>query len=120
MLILKVAYDAKYYNYLIKKLYKVKKKVPIHVDVFLRKGIISVVSLDDSISASVLYAAYLKAKERGLKASLLYARYIDEDWFPEEVRKLSEMWLYERLSMEKIDKLKNYSVTEYMLVRWCQ
>lgn len=119
MLLLKVEYDAKYYADLLKKLTKLKRKSPIHVDVFSRRGTIFVIGLDDGFSVAFIYVAYLKAKKRGLRTSLLYARYIEENWLPEEVRRLAESWLSGEFSVKDADKLKSYSVTEHVLMRWC-
>jgi hypothetical protein len=120
MLLLKVEHDRRYYNKLLRKLTKIRRKIPIHVDIFLRKGTIFAESLDDGFSTSFLYVAYLKAKEKGLKADLLYARYVDESWLPEEVRRLSEKWMFRELSDEEIDILKKISITEHIFERWCR
>jgi len=77
-------------------------------------------SLDDGFSASFVYMAYLKAKERGLDAKLLYARFIDESWLPEEVKKLGEKWVDKKISSKEIETLKKITITEHMLERWCK
>jgi hypothetical protein len=118
MLLLRVEYEVGYYKGLIMKLAKIKRKNPIHVDIFAGKDEVFVMSLDDGFSASFLYLAYLKAREKGLRASLMYAKYIDEGWLPEEVRKTGAKWLTRRLSEEEIKSLKNLSVTEHIFARW--
>jgi hypothetical protein len=115
MLLLRVEYSGSYYSSLLSKLAKIRRRAPIHVDVFSRKGTVFVESLDDGFSASFLYAAYLKAKGRGLKADMLYARYIDENLLPEEVRKAGRKWLSEGLSEEEAELLKSHSITERVL-----
>jgi hypothetical protein len=120
MLMAVIEYNHTYYLSLIQKLNRVEGKVPIHVDVFTREGIIYVMSLDDGFSASFAYMAYLKAREKGLNAKLLYARYIDESWLPEEVKKLGGAWLSRRLRNEEIEALKKITITEYVFDRWCK
>ncbi len=119
MLILKVESNSAYYVRIFKKLKRVMKRYPIHVDVFQRGETIYMISLDDGFSVAFLYQAYLKAKERGLKTDLLYARYIDEDWLPKEVKKLGEKWLSMKLSEKEVELLKNTHITEYVMERWC-
>jgi hypothetical protein len=122
-LLLKVEYELKYYRDLKNKLARVKRRIPIYIDIFAEKGTIFVISLDDALSTTFLYSAYLNAKERGLKSSLLYARYIEEDWFPEEVRVIGRKWLnkkYKGLSKKEINLLKKCNITEYVFARWCR
>jgi len=120
MLILIVKYENVYYHNLIQKLSRTEKRVPIHVDIFIREGSIYVVSLDDGFSASFVYMAYLKAKEKGLDAKLLYARHIDESWFPEEVRKLGEKWMNKKISSKEIETIKKIFITEHIFDKWCK
>jgi len=114
-----IEYNFTYYRNIIRKLSRVRKKV-IHVDIFARGGAIYIMGLDDEFSASFVYMAYLRAKEKGLKASLMYARYIDESILPEEVRKLGEVWLSRRLKNEEIETLKKLTITEYIFDKWCR
>jgi hypothetical protein len=118
MLQLKVEYEKSYYVDLINKLNKVKRKIPIHVDMFSRKGIIFITSLDDGLSASFLYSAHLKAKKKGLRSDLIYARYIKEDCIPEEIRRLGEKWLSGKPSNEDVQLFKSINITEYVFTRW--
>jgi len=120
MIILVVEYENTYYHNLIQKLSRTERRVSIHVDIFVREGVIYIVSLDDGFSVSFVYMAYLKAKERGLDAKLLYARFIDESWLPEEIRKLGEKWVDKKISSKEIETLKKISITEHMLDRWCK
>jgi hypothetical protein len=120
MLVAVIEYNHTYYLSLIQKLNRVGRKAPIHVDVFTREGIIYVMSLDDGFSATFVYMAYLKAKEKGLNAKLLYARYIDESWLPEGVKKLGEIWLSRGLRNEEIETLKKITITEHIFDRWCR
>jgi len=120
MLILIVKYENVYYHNLIQKLSRTEKRVPIHVDIFIREGSIYVVSLDDGFSASFVYMAYLKAKEKGLNAKLLYARFIDESWLPEEVRKLGEKWMNKKISSKEIETIKKIFITEHIFDKWCK
>ena len=119
MLILKVSADPMYYKNTLLKLRRVLKNHPIHVDIIRRRETIYLMSLDDGFSVAFLYQAYLKAKEKGLEADLLYARYIDEDWLPEEVKELGRKWLSMKLSEKEIESLKNIHITEYIMGRWC-
>jgi len=114
MLMAIIEFDSVFYANLVKKLEGVKRRTPIHVDVFTRKGVIYVVGLDDGFSATFVYMAYRKAKERELKASLMYARFIDESWLPGEVRRLGEKWLGKKLSMKEIKALKRTMITEHV------
>jgi len=118
MLLLRVEYEPGYYVAFIRRLTKIRRETPIHVDVVAKKRTIFVMSLDDHLSASLLYAAYLKAKDKGLRADLMYARYIDEDLLPEEVRKAGERWLSKKLSKDEIELLKSRSITEHIFTRW--
>jgi len=120
MLILIVKYENVYYHNLIQKLSRTEKRVPIHVDIFVREGVIYIMSLDDGFSTSFIYMAYLKAKERGLDAKLLYARFIDESWLPDEIKKLAEKWMNKKISLKEIETIKKMSVTEHMFDRWCK
>jgi len=118
MLILKISGDHLYEKTLT-KLCRIKRKHPIHVDVFKRGDAVYLFSLDDGYSVAFVYQVYLKAKERGLQASLMYARYIDEDWIPEEIRRAAEKWLSKDLSSREVEALKGLSITEYVLNRLC-
>jgi hypothetical protein len=120
MLIAIIEYNRAYYYNLIRKHSRVGEKVPLHVDVFAREGAIYVMGLDDGFSATFVYMAYLKAKEKGLNAKLLYARYIDESWLPEEVKKLGGAWLLRGLRNEEIETLKKVTITEHIFDRWCR
>jgi len=120
MIILVVEYENTYYHNLIQKLSRTEKRVPIHVDIFVRNKSIYIMSLDDGFSASFLYMAYLKAKEKGLDAKLLYARFIDESWLPEEVKKLGEKWVDKKISSKEIETLRKIFITEHMFDRWCK
>lgn len=120
MLVLKVEGPGSViYKNTMRKLRKTRQRHPIHVDVIKRGGTIYIFSLDDGYSAAFIYQAYLKAKEKGLRASLLYARYIDEDWIPEEVREVGKMWLSKGLSAEDVKTLRGINITEHMFKRWC-
>ncbi|MCC6055930.1 MAG: hypothetical protein LM583_04575, partial [Desulfurococcaceae archaeon] len=92
----------------------------IHVDVFAREDTIYVMGLDDGFSAMFVYMAYRKAKEKGLRANLMYAMYIDESWLPEEVRKIGEKWLYAKLGAKEVEALKKITITKHVLDRWCR
>jgi hypothetical protein len=118
MIIAMIEYNLTYYHNLIQKLNRVKEKAPIHVDVFAREGTIYIMGLDDGFSATFVYMAYLKAKERGLQVSLMYARFIDESWLPEEVKKLGKKWLYQGLGVKEIEELKKVTITEYVFDKW--
>jgi len=120
MIILIVKYENVYYHNLIQKFSRVRKRTLLHVDIFVRENTIYIMSLDDGFSASFVYMAYLKAKERGLDAKLLYARFIDESWLPEEVKKLGEKWVDKKISSKEIETLKKITITEHMLERWCK
>jgi hypothetical protein len=119
MLVAMTEYNRAYYSNLIYKLNRVREKMPIHVDVFAREGTIYVIGLDDGFSALFVYTAYLKAKGKGLNAKLLYARYIDESWLPEEVRKLGKAWLTRGLKNGEAETLRGLTITEYILNKWC-
>jgi len=111
--------DLGIYRNTARKLRKTKQRHPIHVDMIKRGGTIYIFSLDDGHSAAFVYQAYLKAREKGLRVSLLYARYIDEDWIPEEVRETAKKWLSKGLSAEEVKTLRGISITEHMFKRWC-
>ena len=115
-----VKYENVYYHNLIQKFSRVRKKTIIHVDIFIREGSIYVMSFDDGFSASFVYMAYLKAKEKGLDAKLLYARHIDESWLPEEVRKLGEKWMNKKISSKEIETLRKIFITEHIFDKWCK
>lgn len=118
MLILKVDAEPVYYNSISSKLRRVLKRHPIHVDLFRREGTIYFISLDDGFSVTFLYSAYLKAKEKDLKAELMYAKYIDPTLLPERIKELAEKWLSRGLSCREIEELKNINITEHVLSRW--
>jgi len=120
MIIAIIEYNYVYHHNLIQKLGRIKKKMPIHVDIIARENTIYIVSLDDGFSTSFVYMAYLKAKNRRLDAKLLYARHIDESWFPEEIKKLGEKWMNKKISLKEIETLKKITITEHMLDRWCK
>ena len=120
MIIAVIEYENTYYHNLIQKLGRVKKKIPIHVDIITRENTIYIMGLDDGFSTSFLYMAYLKAKNRKLDAKLLYARYIDERWFPEEIRKLGEKWTDKKISSKEIETLKKITIIEHIFDKWCK
>jgi len=117
-LLLMFEYDRDLYNDLVSKLKRVGKRVPIHVDVFKRQSAVYIFALDDGFSTAFLYAAYLRARERGLKASLAYVRYIDEGFLPDGVKRLGEKWAHGRLSQEEVERLKKITITEHVFMKW--
>jgi len=119
MLTLRVEYEKNYYRGLVKRLARVRRKAHIHIDVLVKNGLIYVIGLDDGLSATFLYSAYLKAKERGLKAGLYFAWYIDENWIPKEVKELGTKWVSGRLSRKEAERLKSIRFAEYIFERWC-
>jgi len=120
MLIALTEYNYAYYRKIIHKLSRIEEKVPIHVNMFASGGAIYIVGLDDGLSASFVYMAYLRAKEKGLDAKLLYARFIDESWLPEEIRKLGEKWIYKKLGKREIETLRKIFITEHIFDKWCK
>jgi hypothetical protein len=120
MLMAIIEFSSVFYANLIQKLEGVKRRTPIHVDVFTREGVIYVIGLDDGFSAAFVYSSYRKAREKGLKTSLMYARFIDESVLPEEVRKLGEAWLRKKLSMKEVEALKKMMITEHVFDKWCK
>ena len=121
MLIAKIEYHPVFYANLIQKLESVKKRTVIHVDVVARKrSTIYVIGLDDGFSAAFVYMAYYKAREKGLRAELMYARFIGEDVLPDEVRKVGETWLRKKLRREDVEKLKKMMITEYVFDKFCK
>jgi len=50
----------------------------------------------------------------------LYARFIDENMLPEEVRRLGEAWLRKKLSMKEVEALKKMMITEHVFDKWCR
>jgi hypothetical protein len=119
MLIAMIDYNESFYTNLIHKYERARKKAPIHVDIFARRGVIYVSGLDDGFSAAFVYMAYLKARESGLEAKLIYARYIDGEWLPEDVKKMGEKWIYGKLSRKEIEELKKRFITDHIFDRWC-
>ena len=117
-MLLMFEYDRDLYNDLVSKLKRVRRRIPIHADVFRRKGEVYVIALDDGFSTAFLLSALLKAREKGLRASLMYARYIDESWLPEEVRRLGEKWARGKLSYEEVERLKEMTITEHVFGKW--
>jgi hypothetical protein len=111
-------HDRDLYNDLVSKLKRVRSRVPIHVEVFRRNVNVYVLALDDGFSCAFAYAAYLRAKEKGLRASLMYARFIDEGILPAEVKELGEKWAHGKLSWEEIERLKEMSITEHVFSKW--
>jgi hypothetical protein len=120
VLLLKVEYEKSFYGYLLKEFNRIKKNIPMHIDIFTRKGTVFVISLDDGLSAAFIYMAYCKAREKKLKVSLLYARYIEEDFFPSEIIKIGKKWLNKRVSKREIKLLEKYNITEHVFTRWCR
>jgi hypothetical protein len=118
LLLLKFEYHADLYNDLVSKLKRVRRRTPIHVDVFRRGVEVYVLALEDGFSTAFTYAAYLRAKEKGLKASLAYVRYIDEGFLPEEVKELGRKWAHGKLSWKEIEKLKEMTITEHVFSKW--
>jgi hypothetical protein len=119
VLIAMIDYNESFYTNLIHKYERARKKAPIHVDIFARRGVIYVSGLDDGFSAAFVYMAYLKARERGLEAKLIYARYIDGEWLPEDVKKMGEKWMYRKLDRIEIEELKKRFITDHIFDRWC-
>jgi len=120
MLILRVIDpNLKLYSIAKAKLHRINRKHFTHIDVFKRGDYVYFLSLDDGYSVAFVYQTYLRAKERGLQSSLMYARYIDEDWIPEEIRRAAERWLSKGLSSSEVETLKRFSITEHVLNRWC-
>ena len=111
-------YDRNLYNDLVSKLKRVRRRTPIHADVFRRGGEVYVLALDDGFSTAFTYAAYLRAKEKGLKASLAYVRYINESFLLDDVKRLGEKWAHGKLSWEEIERLKSITITEHVFSRW--
>jgi hypothetical protein len=70
-------------------------------------------------SQRLLYIWHVSRLERGLEAKLIYARYIDGEWLPEDVRKLGEKWIYGKLSRKEIEELKKRFITDHIFDRWC-
>jgi hypothetical protein len=120
MLLLRTEWNATYYSFVKAKLRKARAIMPIHVDIFTKKGHIYILGLDDGFSVAFIYLAYIKARDRGLRTELIYARYIDENWIPIEVRKLAEKWLSGTLEEKEIELLKNVTITDYIFSRWCR
>jgi len=120
MLIAMIDYNVPFYTSLLHKYERAREKAPLHVDIFARRGVIYVSSLDDGFSSAFVYMAYLKARERGLEARLIYARYIDGDWLPEDVKKMGEKWIYGKLSRKEIEELRKKFITEYIIDKWCR
>lgn len=120
MLLLKVLAksEKRYIRNLITKFKRVRLRYPLHVDVVNKDGQVYILSLDDGFSATFVYQAYFKAKESGLEADLLYARHIEPESLPEEVRRIGEKWSRKRLNKREVAYLKNISITEHMLSRW--
>jgi hypothetical protein len=118
VLLLRFEYDRDLYNDLVSKLKRVSARVPIHVDVFRRNVDVYVLALDDGFSCAFLYAAYLRAKEKGLKPSLAYVRFIDEGFLPDDVKELGRKWAHGKLSWKEIEKLKGMSITEHVFSKW--
>jgi len=118
MLLLRFEYGKELYDDLVSKVKRVRRRTPIHVDVFRRNVAVYVIALDDGFSCAFVYAAYLRAKEKGLKPSLAYVRYIDEGFLPDDVKRLGEKWAHGKLSWEEIEKLKGMTITEHVFSRW--
>lgn len=117
-MLLRFEHDRDLYNDLVSKLKRVSRRVPVHADVFRRGGEVYVLAIDDGFSCAFLLSAYVRAKEKSLKASLMYARFIDESFLPEEVVKLARKWAHGKLSWEEIERLKKTSVTEHVFSKW--
>jgi hypothetical protein len=118
VLLLRLDYDRDLYNDLVSKLKRVRRRIPIHADVFRRGVEVYVLALDDGFSTAFLYATYLRAKEKGLKASLMYARFIDEGFLPDEVKELGRKWAHGKLSWGEVERLKKITITEHVLSKW--
>jgi hypothetical protein len=114
-----IGYNESFYTNLIHKYERAREKAPMYVDIFARRGVIYVSGLDDGFSAAFVYMAYLKARESGLEAKLIYARYIDGEWLPEDVKKMGEKWMYRKLGRKEIEELKKKFITEHIFDRWC-
>lgn len=119
MLILRALIDSgsSYYAGMIKKLKEARGRGLLYVDVIKKKHTMYIIGFDDGFSAAFLYQAYLKAKKKGLKVSLFYAKWIEPNDLPEDVKRLGEKWVSEKLNEEEVTHLKNISITEYMLSR---
>ena len=110
-----IEYHPVFYVNLVQKLESVKKRTTIHVDVIARKrSTIYVIGLDDGFSATFVYMAYYKAREKGLEARLMYTRFIDEGVLPDEVKELGKTWLRKKLRREDVEKLKRTMITEHV------
>jgi hypothetical protein len=118
MLLLRFEYGKELYDDLVSKVKRVSRRTPIHVDVFRRRVDVYVIALDDGFSCAFVYAAYLRAKEKGLKAFLAYVRSIDESFLPDDVKRLGEKWAHGKLSWEEIEKLKGMTITEHVFSKW--
>jgi hypothetical protein len=114
-----IDYNKTFYKKLINKYNRTKKRASLYVDISARRGVIYVSGLDDGFSAAFVYMAYLKARERGLEARLIYARYIDGEWLPDDVRKLGERWMYRKLGRKEIEELGKKFITDHIFDRWC-
>ena len=117
MLIAIIEYHPVFYVNLVQKFLYTKRRATIHVDIFKRRNSIYVIGLDDGFSATFVYMAYYKARERGLEASLMYARFIDEDVLPHEIKELGKTWLRKKLKREDIEKLKGMMITEHVFYK---
>jgi hypothetical protein len=119
MLIAMIGYNESFYTNLIHKYNRTKKRASLHVDISARRGVIYVSGLDDGFSEAFVYMAYLKARESGLEAKLIYARYIDGEWLPDDVKKMGEKWIYKKLSRKEIEELRKKFITDHIFDRWC-
>jgi hypothetical protein len=70
-------------------------------------------------SQRLLYIWRVSRLERGLEAKLIYARYIDGEWLPEDVKKLGREWMYRKLCRKEIEELGKKFITEHIFDRWC-
>jgi len=104
---------------ILEKLRKARYMLRYSVDVIKRGDTIYIFALPDRLAAAFVYKIYLTAREYGLEAVLMYARYIDEDWIPEDVRRIAERWLKQGLSSEEIQRLRGSDIITHIFNKMC-
>lgn len=72
---------------------------------------VAVTAPDNALSLALLYSLYTEARGYGLDAHLYYARDVNPDSLPEDVRRVGEAWTRRKLRKEEVAALKNRSVT---------